>query len=92
MPCSTCVIEVTSCTVCFVVLPVVLCCAVSCLPACVCVVCNASDSRTEVKHDAVIGTAIYMSPEIMRGSDDDDPASSGYGRSTVSAVQCSAVQ
>ena len=42
-------------------------------------------SRTEKGHDSVIGTAIYMSPEVMRGSDMDDSTEKhpGYGRSTV---------
>ena len=36
--------------------------------------------RTEMH--SVIGTAIYMSPEVMRGSEDDN-GQGGYGRSTV---------
>lgn len=41
-----------------------------------------------MQHDSVIGTAIYMSPEVMRGGANDDnegdPGGGGYGRSTVS--------
>jgi serine/threonine protein kinase len=42
--------------------------------------------RSEVQHDTVIGTTVYMSPEIMRGSDDDETATCGYGRKTVSPI------
>jgi hypothetical protein len=43
----------------------------------------------------VIGTAIYMSPEVMRGTDDDNDSvgggrNAGYGRSTVRML-CSKV-
>lgn len=42
--------------------------------------------RSEVQHDTVIGTTVYMSPEIMRGSDDDEATTCGYGRKTVSPI------
>lgn len=42
----------------------------------------------------MIGTAIYMSPEVMRGTDDDNDSvggrNAGYGRSTVRML-CSKV-
>ena len=52
--------------------------------------CLDSTRRTEKGHDSVIGTAIYMSPEIMRGADNDDCGvkNSGYGRSTVRPAPC----
>mmetsp|Transcript_1758 Transcript_1758/g.3156 ORF Transcript_1758/g.3156 Transcript_1758/m.3156 type:complete len:849 (+) Transcript_1758:216-2762(+) len=41
------------------------------------------DDETEKGLNSVIGTAIYMSPEVMRGNDSENPdENSGYGRST----------
>jgi len=36
--------------------------------------------KSEPQHNTVIGTTIYMSPEVMRGADKDDEGQIGYGR------------